>query len=186
MTFSMGTTPAAASPPVDGLEDGPEAGRPARRADVAERGEDGVLGERAGLAGVGDGSRRRCGHRLGRESSAGATLLVEPVGRVDARRRPRRARRAAPGPRRRTTGAFARARVAGRGRGLRRRPRQCASASIALSATMYASIDAAMMFGPRASPAYSPSPRSPAAAAARSGPSPTPTVSVPSPRAWMS
>ena len=53
MTFSIGTTPAAAVPLVDRLEDGPEA--PERGAlDVAERGEDGVLGEGAGLAGIGD------------------------------------------------------------------------------------------------------------------------------------
>ena len=48
-------------------------------------------------------------------------------------------------------------------------PAQCASPSIALRATMYASIEAAMMFGPRASPSYSPCRARPRPAAARSG-----------------
>ena len=53
MTFSIGTTPAAASPAATAVEDLAEA--PERDArDVAERGDDGVLGERAGLTGIGD------------------------------------------------------------------------------------------------------------------------------------
>ena len=53
MTFSIGTTPAAASPPVTASNTRPETGE--RRAPhVAERRKDGVLGERAGLAGIGD------------------------------------------------------------------------------------------------------------------------------------
>ena len=53
MTFSIGTTPAGGSPAAT-------ASKTARklpsgvRGDVAERGQDGILGERAGLAGVGD------------------------------------------------------------------------------------------------------------------------------------
>ena len=53
MTFSMGTTPAAAVPLGDRLEDRPEA--PERGPlDVAERGEDGVLREGARFTGIGD------------------------------------------------------------------------------------------------------------------------------------
>ena len=138
MTFSMGTTPAAGGAGGDRLEDRPEAAE--RHAlDVAERGEHGVLGERAGLAGIGDGSGwswrgvspaslagrpggRACAYWLNQSVvSICAGVLVE-LGALLAR-----------GPaadRRLLAGARAR-----RGRRLRG-ARQCASASIALSATM--------------------------------------------------
>ena len=51
---------------------------------------------------------------------------------------------------------------------------------------MYASIDAAMMLEPRASPAYSPVPRSPPTSGGAIRTVTTPIVSVPSPSAWMS
>ena len=51
---------------------------------------------------------------------------------------------------------------------------------------MYASIEAAMMFVPRASPLYSPLPRSPAASGGAIRTVTAPIVSVPSPSAWMS
>src|SRR3954447_12422248 len=65
-------------------------------------------------------------------------------------------------------------------------PDQCSSASSRLMAAMYASIEAAMMFGPRASPRYSPWPRSPATSGGAMRTLTAPTVSVPSPSAWMS
>ena len=66
-------------------------------------------------------------------------------------------------------------------------PDQCASASSALSAAMYASIEAAMMFGPRASPRVLAAAR--ARRRRRGGAIRTVTApigSVPSPSAWMS
>src|SRR5436190_227540 len=65
-------------------------------------------------------------------------------------------------------------------------PSQGASASSVLSAAMYASIEAAMMFAPRASPVYSPLPRSPPMSGGAIRTVTAPIVSVPSPSAWMS
>ena len=75
MTFSMGTTPAAARPARDRLEDGPEAAERGAL-DVAERREDGVLREGARLAGIGDdighGGGSLAARRTRRTPSGGA------------------------------------------------------------------------------------------------------------------
>ena len=55
MTFSIGTTPASATIVADRLEDGAEAAERAAR-HIPERRQDRVLGERAGLARIDDGS----------------------------------------------------------------------------------------------------------------------------------
>ena len=77
MTFSIGITPAAASPAGDRLEDRPEAAD-RRAGHVAEGRQHGVLGERARLSGIGDG---RCGHGGECSGSGGASdPLPDPTG----------------------------------------------------------------------------------------------------------
>ena len=149
MTFSMGTTPAAAVPLAT-------ASKTARklpsgvRVDVAERGEDGVLGEGARFTGIGDdighgggslaarrtasdpvGRRRR---RLGPPDRAGQpwrlNQSVVSISPASSSSSARRARAVSAGT---GAGFVARVPVAAAASGA---PRQCASASIALSATM--------------------------------------------------
>ena len=79
-------------------------------------------------------------------------LLVEPVDRVDLALRPRRARRAARGRSRRIRPTCAALECRSLPPPPPVRPSQCSSPSSLFSATRYASIEAAMMFGPRASP----------------------------------
>ncbi len=132
------------------------------------------------VAGPGRRDRRPtpAGDRTGRP------LLVEPVGRVDlagglVELGPPRAGLA--GRHGRLLRAFVPVAAAASGA-----PSQWASASIALSASRYASTDAAMMLVPRASPSYSPVPRAPPTSGGATRTVTTPTVSAPSPSAWMS